>query len=189
VGAEIVVSVDEADADPEQRDALCRALRAELLDLEVDDVRRVVSGDAPPGSRAPDVVAIGQLVVLIPASVQATASVVSTVRGWLGRGPESRTVELTIGEPRSASARRPAGSKTSSLPSFSNAVKEPQPTSEQRVRRTRTDVAYLLQHQDIPSSELTGIVQQQRILLAEDPANAAVAGWLRWGRFGTKCRS
>lgn len=98
MGADIVVTVDDVDADPEHREALTLSLRNELLATDVDDVRRVEAGEAPMGTRAIDPAVVGQLVVGIPGSLAAIATLITTVRGWLGRGTDGRTVELSLGD-------------------------------------------------------------------------------------------
>jgi hypothetical protein len=97
VCAEILLRAHDAQTDTEHRDAIALALRRELLELDVDDVRQVEAGKAPPGTRATDVTAVGELLVVIPTSLQAIANVVNLVRGWVGRGSPGRTVEINLG--------------------------------------------------------------------------------------------
>ncbi len=94
----IVVQVAEGGADAERLDALTTQLRDELLHLNVDDVRPAVVGEAPPGSRAIELAAIGALIVTLQQSEQLVAGVVNLVRQFIKRdaGP-ALTVHLTIG--------------------------------------------------------------------------------------------
>jgi hypothetical protein len=93
---EVLVQVDEAGADPERVDAVTRLLRAELVQLDVEDVSAVRGGPAPEGSRAFDVIAAGGLLVSLGSS-QMLRSLVSTVRGWLTRSPAGgRTVRIEV---------------------------------------------------------------------------------------------
>jgi len=94
----IVVAVDEVDADPERLETLSLQLRDELLSTGAEDVARLTTGDAPPGTRGPDLAAAGGLLVTVASSVVALSQVVDAVRRWLGRGGGGRTVELTIGD-------------------------------------------------------------------------------------------
>jgi hypothetical protein len=95
----IVVAVDESGADPERLEELSLQLRDELLDTDAEDVTRLVDGEAPAGTRALDVAAVGALVVTVASTVGSVASVVEVVRRWLTRaGGDGRTVEMTIGE-------------------------------------------------------------------------------------------
>lgn len=94
----IVVEVAEGGADAERLDALTAQLREELLGLDVDDVRPAVVGEAPPGSRAIELAAIGALIVTLQQSEQLVAGVVNLVRQFIKRdaGP-ALTVHMTIG--------------------------------------------------------------------------------------------
>jgi len=46
---------------------------------------------------------------------------------------------------------------------------------------TRADLKYLTAHERIPAKELAAIVEQSRLLIAEDPDLKTAVGWLRWG--------
>jgi hypothetical protein len=81
----MVVHVDaRGDADEEELEELTSKLRRELEQLEVDEVQRPVVGEAPEGTRALDVLALGTLVVKLVQSAQPLRDVVQTVRRWLG---------------------------------------------------------------------------------------------------------
>ena len=84
------------DADAEELAELAGRLRAELLDLDVDDVRPPASGEPPRESKGGGWLAAGELVVQLVASAQALMSVIAGVRSWLGRN-SARSVKLTIG--------------------------------------------------------------------------------------------
>jgi hypothetical protein len=96
--AEMVLKIDEEDADEQRRDDLARSLRDELLYLDVDDVRAVRDGEPPPGSRGIDVAQVGALVVSFDGAIHAVATVVATIRSWLGSTHAERSVELTVGD-------------------------------------------------------------------------------------------
>lgn len=97
--AEVTVSIEDPGGDVDDLDRLRADLRAELLDLDVIEVKPLRRGTAPPGSRAIDVTAIGSLVVLLQSSVQLITQITVQIRGWLGRsGAESRNVELRVGD-------------------------------------------------------------------------------------------
>lgn len=70
-------------------------LRRELLELDVDAVEVPRADDAPPGSRAADVAALGSLVVNF-VDPQLLAAMVAAVRSWLA-GSSRRTVKLQLG--------------------------------------------------------------------------------------------
>jgi hypothetical protein len=92
--------LSSSDADPIELDAMTRALRAEILEVdEVDRVEQASAGPAPDGSKGLDVAAIGALVVGIAPGVQAVAKVVEVVRGWLAnRSPSTPPLQMSIGD-------------------------------------------------------------------------------------------
>jgi hypothetical protein len=94
----MVITVHEDDADAQRLDDVTRALRRELLDLDVDDVKQARESQAPPGTRAVDVATVGVLLVAFKESVNVVGALVTLVRSWLGSAPAGRSVELIIGE-------------------------------------------------------------------------------------------
>jgi hypothetical protein len=87
----------EEGATAERLDALTGYLRQELLLLDVDDVRRRSAGEAPPGSRAIDLAALGGLVVTLGRSAEGMRDVVAALRQWLSRDDGiRRTVKLEM---------------------------------------------------------------------------------------------
>ena len=88
------------DADPEEMDALARALRAEILEVdEVDRVDQASAGPAPEGSKGLEVAALGALVVGVAPGVQAIAKVVEVVRAWLAhRSASTPPLQMSIGD-------------------------------------------------------------------------------------------
>ena len=86
----------EAGGDERERDELTAKLRRELLRLDVDAVERLSAGDAPPGARAVDLVALGTLIVTISKGAAAIAPLIAAIRSWLTtRG--GGTVKVQIG--------------------------------------------------------------------------------------------
>jgi hypothetical protein len=97
VGRELSLELAEDGADAERLAELAGFLRQELLALDVEDVTGLPAGEAPPGSRAFDVVAVGGLLVTLGRSAGGLLTVVSAIRNWLGRGAGTpRTVRLEI---------------------------------------------------------------------------------------------
>src|SRR5256885_4326860 len=91
------LQLSEDGADAERLDVLTGYLRQELLQLDIDDVSRARAGDAPPGARAIDAVALGGLVVSLGHAATGLAPVVAAVRRWLsGGGTVRRTVKIEI---------------------------------------------------------------------------------------------
>jgi hypothetical protein len=63
----------------------------------VEQVSRLPAGEAPEGSRAFEVMAIGGLLVTLGNSAQALGKVIGVVRAWLARSPGPvRTVRLEL---------------------------------------------------------------------------------------------
>jgi hypothetical protein len=84
------------DTDAEELAQLVDRLRAELLDLDVDDVQQPAHAEAPAEAKGAGLLAAGELVVQLVASAQALMSIISGVRSWLGRN-SARSVKLTMG--------------------------------------------------------------------------------------------
>jgi hypothetical protein len=82
------------DEDAEQVAEATLGLRRELLELDVDAVDVPRTGEAPPGSRAAEVAALGALVVTVAQSGLLTP-VVAAVQSWLARSPP-RSVKLEL---------------------------------------------------------------------------------------------
>jgi hypothetical protein len=81
-----------ADADAEERDDAARALRTELLDLDVDAVDQP-TGPAPPGTRSGEALTLGTLIVTMGPSMLAAVS--GMVQSWMARRGDRRvTLEL-----------------------------------------------------------------------------------------------
>jgi hypothetical protein len=97
-GNDLQVRIDVGvadDADDAEVDGATRALRSELLELDVSDVGLPAVGPAPDGARAFEATMIGTLVVT--AGREGLTAVVRAVAGWLGRGG-ARSVKLQIGD-------------------------------------------------------------------------------------------
>lgn len=83
------------DSDQEELDRLTAQLRERLLELDVDDVEPVRSGDVPDGAKPVDAIAVGALAVtLAPIALR---SVLDLVRTWIENRPV-RTVSISLGE-------------------------------------------------------------------------------------------
>ena len=95
---QVLIVIAEPDADRERLEELSAGLRRDLLELEVDDVRRVTTGEVPPGARGFDLATAGALTLVLERSVTVASAVLKTIRGWVGGGESARTVTLTIGD-------------------------------------------------------------------------------------------
>jgi hypothetical protein len=97
VDGELRVLLSEDGADAERIDTLTGHLRRELDQLDVEEVRPLPAGQAPPGTRAFEIMAVGGLLVTLGKSAQGLAAVVAAIRGWLARSPGPvRTVRVEL---------------------------------------------------------------------------------------------
>jgi len=93
---ELLVALEpEAGADAEETDRLSRQLGRELRPLVVD-VARVAAGPAPAGAKGVDAASITQLLVTLGGTGGVIATVIATVREWLGRHGGGHKVTVTI---------------------------------------------------------------------------------------------
>ena len=97
MGGELRLRISEDDADSARLAELTRYLRADLLQLDVDDVTALPGVAPPPGSRASGSAEISGLLVMLGQSADALRSVVAAVTAWAGRGGGTRrTVRLEL---------------------------------------------------------------------------------------------
>jgi len=94
---ELRLQLSEEEADAARLAELTGYLRAELLQLDVENVTTPQAGDVPPGARVVSVAAVGTLLVALSQSVDGLRSVVAVIRDWLRRGDGTRrTVRLEL---------------------------------------------------------------------------------------------
>lgn len=97
MGGELRLRISEDDADSARLAELTRYLRADLLQLDVDDVTALPGVAPPSGSRASGSAEISGLLVMLGQSADALRSVVAAVTAWAGRGGGTRrTVRLEL---------------------------------------------------------------------------------------------
>jgi hypothetical protein len=95
--AELRLQISEEEADAARLAEVTGYLRAELLQLDVENVTTPQSGDVPPGARVVGIAAVGTLLVALGQSVDGLRSVVSAIRDGLRRGEGTqRTVRLEL---------------------------------------------------------------------------------------------
>ena len=95
---QVLIAVGEPGADAERLQRLSDGVRAELLDLDVDDVRPVRTGEVPPGARAVDAAAVGAFIVSLGGSAESLQQIFTALRSWVGRSRAPRSIEMTIGD-------------------------------------------------------------------------------------------
>ena len=92
---ELQVQVDAEGAEVEELAELTGQLRRTLLELDVDAVEPVPTGQAPPDTKAVEALALGGLLVSLVNASGLLSSVVETIQSWVvGRGPRSVRLEL-----------------------------------------------------------------------------------------------
>jgi hypothetical protein len=84
-----------ADADAMEIDELTTQLRRQLLGLDVESVDRIPAGDAPPGTRAVEVMALGGLLITLTKSPELLKMVASVIQSWVA-SRSGRSVEVQI---------------------------------------------------------------------------------------------
>jgi hypothetical protein len=82
------------DTDAEEVAEATLQLRRELLDLDVDAVELPAAGQAPPGTKAAELAALGALAVTVAKS-PLLGPVVAAIRAWLGGSPQ-RSIKLEL---------------------------------------------------------------------------------------------
>jgi len=95
---ELRVQLSEEGADTEQLDELARALRQELLQLDVRDVTAHRAGNPPPGARGElDAAQVGGLLVALGSDAPGLNAVIAAIKAWLARRRAARrSVRLEI---------------------------------------------------------------------------------------------
>ncbi len=94
---DIIIELAEADADVELLEQLTYGLRDELLETPVDSVAVPTIGEAPEGSRALGIAAVGALIVKLTGSADTIEKVIGVVRSWFDKKPAARTLKITVG--------------------------------------------------------------------------------------------
>jgi Effector Associated Constant Component 1 len=94
---QVVVALQvAAEADPEDVERWSRQLRAELTELEIDDLAPRQHGQAPPGAKGTDVASLTEWLITMSASGGLLTVMVQTLRDWLGRRADANRITLTI---------------------------------------------------------------------------------------------
>jgi hypothetical protein len=89
----LIVEVSVEGGDPVELDELTRQLRAEVNELEVESVEQVSAGQAPEGTKAVDMAALGQLAVTLAPSL--VPPLFDLLKSWVERKP-STPVKITV---------------------------------------------------------------------------------------------
>lgn len=89
---EVSVRIQGAGYSDAELADLSRGLRADLLQLDIDDARAASAGPAPGGAKAGEAIAYGALLLSLAPIM--TAGVVDVLSSWLRRQP--MTIELEV---------------------------------------------------------------------------------------------
>jgi ornithine cyclodeaminase/alanine dehydrogenase-like protein (mu-crystallin family) len=90
------VTIEHPDVrDQEELEALALQLREELLEAAVERVDPARAGEAPPGTRAVDALAVGGLIVTITKAAGPLLGVVKTLQSWLSRN-QDRNIHIVL---------------------------------------------------------------------------------------------
>lgn len=93
----LCIQITEDGAGAERLAVLSGYLRTELLQLDVEGVTSVHTGEPPPGSRGLGIAAVGALFVAVGQAADGIRSVVLAIKDWLLRGDDTgRMVRLEL---------------------------------------------------------------------------------------------
>lgn len=84
-----------SEADAEELAALAVQLREQLLELDIESAEPATLGQAPPGTRAGEVLVAGALTVMLAQSSGLLTAIVETVKSWASLSRE-RSVKLEV---------------------------------------------------------------------------------------------
>jgi hypothetical protein len=99
MGGELRLQFSEEGADDERLAMLTGYLRAELLQLDIEDVNPLPAGEPPPGAKGFGAATVGTLLIALGTSAEGLRLVVSAVRNWLRRDATTqRKVRLELGD-------------------------------------------------------------------------------------------
>lgn len=88
-----IETVPEAEA--EELAVLAVQLREQLLELDIESAEPATVGEAPPGTRAGEILVAGALTVMLAQSSGLLTALVETVKSWAGLSRE-RSVKLEV---------------------------------------------------------------------------------------------
>lgn len=91
--AELLIELSLKDGDASELDELTRQLRTEVDELDIYAIKQVSEGDAPTGTKAVDMAAIGQMAVSLAPSV--IPALFDLLKSWVQRKP-STPVKVTV---------------------------------------------------------------------------------------------
>jgi len=95
--AELFIEVLLEEGHEAELDELTRQLKAEVEDLRVDSVEQVSAGDAPDGTKAVDMLVIGQMAVSLAPTI--IPPLFELLKSWVERKPSTPVkIKVRIGK-------------------------------------------------------------------------------------------
>jgi hypothetical protein len=91
----LVTLTPDTELDDEATERLSRQLRRELAELDVDSMKAAPGEAAPDGAKG-DPVTLAAIILAMSASGGVFASVIETLRDWLGRQSKKHRIAVTI---------------------------------------------------------------------------------------------
>ena len=91
-----VTLIPDVEADDEDRERLGRQLRTELRELDDVEVSSVDGAPPPPGAKGVDAASLTELLLTLSASGGVFATVIATLKDWLGRRSGGHKVSITV---------------------------------------------------------------------------------------------
>ena len=83
----LIVELSVEGGDPAELDELTRQLRAEVNEMDVESVEQVSLGQAPDGTKAADMAALGQLAVTLAPTL--VPPLFELLKSWVERKPST----------------------------------------------------------------------------------------------------
>ena len=164
---ELRLLLEEDGADAERVDVLTGHLRRELAQLDVEAVRPLPAGEAPPGTRGFDAATVGGLLVTLGPAASGLAAVVTAIRGLAV--PVTRPGTDRSGRARRGRARAVAGVRGPAGPAHRD-VREPPRVGDLTVTGRRKALVVAVDEYDDPG------LRRLRSPAADAEALAAVLG-------------
>ena len=93
---DVVVRLEADDAEGDATFQLTEELRQEVLQLPIEQAVHGTAGPAPPGTRAIDAAALGEIVVTLGTAAGGLTALVHTARRWLAAASGVRKIRIEI---------------------------------------------------------------------------------------------
>ena len=95
IPSSLLLEIGVSGADDVELERLTTQLRDDLLQLDVDEVRRLRATDIPAGARSAGAAELGALMLTVLPTPAIVSGLVNKLRGWLARDPR-RSVTVSM---------------------------------------------------------------------------------------------